>query len=160
MNSMLSHNIPRKDVIIEFLTVHKSKGLQADYVFILNNTTGKYGFPSDIVDDKGLNLVIQAKESFEHAEERRLFYVALTRDKKHVFLLVENKNKSVFIEELEKDDFAITETSSIKRCPQCKTGELLIRSGRFGDFYGCSNYPLREFTRRNPLTGFIYCRSA
>jgi DNA helicase-4 len=139
---------PRKDLKIEFLTVHKSKGLQADYVFILNNTTGKYGFPSDIVDDKVLHLLIQAKELFEHAEERRLFYVALTRAKKHVFLLVENRNKSVFIEELEKDNFTITETSSIRRCPQCKTGELLIRSGRYGDFYGCSNYPLCEHTEK------------
>lgn len=139
---------PRKDLKIEFLTVHKSKGLQADYVFILNNTTGKYGFPSDITDDKVLNLLIQAKEPFEHAEERRLFYVALTRAKKHVFLLVENRNKSIFIKELEKDNFVITETSSSKNCPQCKTGELLIGSGRYGDFYGCSNYPLCEHTEK------------
>lgn len=140
---------PRKDLKIEFLTVHKSKGLQADYVFIINNTAGKHGFPSEIADDKVLNLLIHAKEPFEHAEERRLFYVALTRAKKHVYLLVEKRNNSAFIKELEKDNCVSPEIDlSMKQCPQCKTGELLIRTGRYGDFYGCSNYPLCEYKEK------------
>ncbi len=140
--------LPRKDLQIEFLTIHRSKGLQADYVFILNNAEGKYGFPSNIADDKVLNLVIHAKELFEHAEERRLFYVALTRAKKHVYLLVENNNKSVFVRELERDGFASGDTSAVERCPLCRTGDLVMRRGRFGEFYGCSNYPWCEYTRR------------
>lgn len=93
----------RNDLDIEFLTVHRSKGLQADYVFILNNTNEKMGFPSQIADDKVLNLLLNSKEPYEHAEERRLFYVALTRAKKRVYLLVDEAAQSVFVRELENE---------------------------------------------------------
>ena len=95
-NSSLQYSM-RKDLKIEFMTIHGSKGLQADYVFILNNLKDKHGFPSNITDDPVLGLVLQEEEDYPYAEERRLFYVALTRAKKFVFLMVEKTNKSVFI---------------------------------------------------------------
>ncbi len=57
-----------------------------------------------------------------------------------MYLLVEN-NKSVFVRELERDGFASGDTSAVERCPLCRTGDLVMRRGRFGEFYGCSNYP-------------------
>ena len=70
-------------------TVHGSKGLQADYVVVLGLCTGRHGFPTEIADDPLLDLVLAAPEKHPNAEERRLFYVALTRARRHVFLLAD-----------------------------------------------------------------------
>jgi DNA helicase-4 len=64
---------------IRFLTVHASKGLEGDHVIVLRAESGRMGLPSEIVDDPILDLVLPEPEKYEHAEERRLFYVALTR---------------------------------------------------------------------------------
>jgi DNA helicase-4 len=64
---------------IRFLTAHGSKGLEADYVVLLGLTSGRHGFPSEVADDPVLGLVLADGEPFAFAEERRLFYVALTR---------------------------------------------------------------------------------
>jgi DNA helicase-4 len=61
----------RQDLIITFITVHKSKGLQADYVFILNNKRNNMGFPSNIQDSSILLLLLDNCDSFPYAEERR-----------------------------------------------------------------------------------------
>lgn len=88
---------------IEFLTVHSAKGLGADEVIILNCNGGIYGFPTNKKTDPILKRVETIDQSYPYAEERRLFYVALTRTKNHVFILYSKKNKSVFIKELKKD---------------------------------------------------------
>ena len=72
---------------LSFKTVQGSKGLQADYVVVLGLCTGRHGFPTEIGDDPLLDLVLSAPEKHSNAEERRLFYVALTRARRHVFLL-------------------------------------------------------------------------
>ena len=59
-------------------------------------------FPSKITDLSLINLLLDNSDDFPYSEERRLFYVALTRCKKKVFLLVNSNNKSVFIKEIEK----------------------------------------------------------
>ena len=139
---------PRKDLKMEFLTAHKSKGLQADYVFILNNKSRGMGFPSKIQDDPIVDLLLEGKESFQFAEERRLFYVALTRAKVKTFLVVVNGNESAFAEEMEK-----RYTEQLKReafcCPLCG-GQLEKKTGQYGEFYGCSNYKTTgcKFTRK------------
>ena len=69
------------EIVWQFLTVHKSKGLEGDYVILLNVKNDLLGFPNRIVDDPLLGLVLARAEGFEFAEERRLFYVALTRTK-------------------------------------------------------------------------------
>lgn len=90
----------RSDLTIEFLTAHKSKGLQADYVFILNNKHKGMGFPSRIHSDPVINFLLRKSDDYPYSEERRLFYVALTRAKKSVYLLLLNGNTSVFADEL------------------------------------------------------------
>jgi DNA helicase IV len=72
--------------LVTFRTVHGSKGLEADYIVIAGMTTGSYGFPSTIAEDPVLDLAMPAPESFPRAEERRLFYVALTRARRAVCL--------------------------------------------------------------------------
>ena len=96
--------IYKKDINIKlkYLTVHKSKGLEEENVIILNLTDNILGFPNKIKDDKVLRFVSKNTEKYPYSEERRLFYVALTRTKNNVYLLVPNKNKSVFINELNK----------------------------------------------------------
>ncbi len=92
----------RIDLNIKFLTIHSSKGLQSDYVIILNNKSSGMSFPSKITDLSLINLLLDNSDDYPYSEERRLFYVALTRCKKKVFLLVNSNNKSVFIKEIEK----------------------------------------------------------
>ena len=60
------------DLNAVFLTAHKSKGLQADYVFIINNKKSRMGFPSKIQDAPILNLLLDNCDQYPHAEERRL----------------------------------------------------------------------------------------
>lgn len=84
---------------IEFLTVHKSKGLEADYVIILQCNEGSFGFPSTISDDPVLNLIVGKGDEFPYGEERRLFYVAMTRAKIRTCVLYNKKHPSVFVTE-------------------------------------------------------------
>lgn len=92
----------RIDLNIKFLTIHSSKGLQSDYVIILNNKNSGMSFPSKITDLSLINLLLDNSDDYPYSEERRLFYVALTRCKKKVFLLSISNNKSIFIKEIEK----------------------------------------------------------
>ena len=89
--------IPIPELQIDFMSVHKSKGLEADNVILLNFKNDKLGFPNQIADDKVLNLVLTTAENFKFAEERRLFYVAITRTKNRTFILTDNRNSSPFL---------------------------------------------------------------
>ena len=98
---------PRPDLKIRFLTVHQSKGLEADYVIILNNREAKLGFPAHVKDPPLKTELVKIAEelSLDQAsvnEERRLFYVALTRAKKQVILLTVDGKESSFIKELRR----------------------------------------------------------
>ena len=104
---------PRSDLKIRFLTVHQSKGLEADYVIILNNREAKLGFPAHVKDPPLKAELIKIAEELgldqvSVNEERRLFYVALTRAKKQVILLTVDGKESSFIKELRqkfREDF-------------------------------------------------------
>lgn len=84
---------------IEFLTVHKSKGLEADYVILLQCNKDTYGFPSQVSDDPVLNYVLTKSDQFPYGEERRLFYVAITRAKIKTLILYDKRFPSVFVDE-------------------------------------------------------------
>ena len=84
---------------IEFLTVHKSKGLEADYVIILQCNKDTYGFPSLVSDDPVLNYVLTKSDQYPYGEERRLFYVAITRAKVKTYVLYDRRFPSVFVDE-------------------------------------------------------------
>lgn len=128
----------RPDLKMKFLTAHKSKGLQADYIFIINNKKSRMGFPSKIQDAPILNLLLDNCDHYPHAEERRLFYVALTRAKTKVFIVTVKGQESEFAMELKeryKDDLKKEQFE----CPLCG-GQLVKHSGPYGEFFGCSNY--------------------
>lgn len=104
--------IKYKDMNIKYLTVHKSKGLEEEIVIIINLEDNDWGFPNKIKDEKILKYILPKKEKYKYAEERRLFYVALTRTKNEVYLLVNKNNKSNFIKEIVNNNNKYIETIS------------------------------------------------
>lgn len=138
---------------IEFLTVHKSKGLEADHVIILNAENNKLGFPSKISDDPILKLVLSDGDDYLFAEERRLFYVALTRCKKTTNIITPYYSYSTFVKEIETDNNVESIVDSINDeyneksiCPRCG-GKLRKHTNDYNSiFYGCENYPVCKYT--------------
>lgn len=88
--------------INEYLTIHASKGLEAENVIIINLTNDLYGLPNKLKNSKLIEELHPSDTSYLYAEERRLFYVALTRSKNKVYLLVPLFKKSQFIKELKR----------------------------------------------------------
>jgi len=91
----------------DYITAHSSKGKETDYVIVIGLTSQGYAFPSQIEDDPLLDLVLTKKELIRNAEERRLFYVAVTRAKKHVYLIASKKNPSTFAREIESGNYEV-----------------------------------------------------
>ena len=139
------------EIVWQFLTVHKSKGLEGDYVILLNVKNDLLGFPNRIVDDPLLGLVLARAEGFEFAEERRLFYVALTRTKNVVYLIVPERHQSPFVDELDELGVSANHfvgsvaTKDIVPCPKCRKGRLIVRKGDFGEFMICTNAPRCDY---------------
>lgn len=131
---------------IDFKTVHASKGLEADYIILPRVVRGSYGFPSGIEDDPVLRLAMPSGDDFVHAEERRLFYVALTRARRNVTVVTVAHYQSEFVTELMKDlniqpTTVDGEATSTQVCPKCKKGVMVPRKSQFGLFYSCSRFP-------------------
>ncbi len=100
-SKVYSKKYPQVD--ITFLTAHSSKGLGYDNVIIINAKDAVYGFPSKIEDDPVMKLVIKQSNEINYAEERRLFYVALTRTKNKIFIIAPEKHPSEFVLELKAE---------------------------------------------------------
>ena len=136
-----------------YRTVHRSKGLEADYAVVLGLCSGKHGFPAEIIDDPLLDLVLAAPEAHPNAEERRLLYVAITRARRQVYLLAEGGPPSSFARELMHGRYDVNVFGRLPQadvpCPQCKEGRLERRENprSGGTFYGCSNWPECGYTR-------------
>lgn len=159
-NGVNSLNSLYPNITVTPLSVHASKGLEADYVVILGNEAGKFGFPSSIEDDPIIDLVLAEPEEFTFAEERRLYYVAMTRAKDEVHFFASQTNRSLFIEELLKENKeSIEEIGAISQeqesCIKCTTGKLVKRktkeSGKL--FLGCTNYPYCDYVKQ-----ISYCK--
>ncbi|MBP5714320.1 MAG: UvrD-helicase domain-containing protein [Prevotella sp.] len=154
---------------IEFMTVHRAKGLGCDNVIIINARNEVYGFPSQVQEDPVLKFVVKDDHSIEYAEERRLFYVALTRTKNRVYIVAPKEHPSEFVIELLNDyssnivvhgDLVVDETMDnkiVKRCPICGYPLQL----RFKKAYGlklwiCSNEPeICDFMTNNLKGGIL-----
>ena len=93
---------PYKEIDITYMTIHKSKGLEWDNVIVINLRNNYLGIPSKIPEEPILRLVSNNHDKYPFSEERRLFYVALTRTKNYIYLLVPKNNPSVFVEEIKK----------------------------------------------------------
>lgn len=112
---------------ISFRTIHSAKGLEADHVILVNCSQGGYGFPSTISDDPILGYLLSKPEDYPYAEERRLFYVALTRAKKHVHILYDKDSPSPFINELSGELNHEVGAPNLP-CPMCQNGYLRTAS--------------------------------
>ncbi len=102
-NNKDKNKVPFIKKNMEYLTIHKSKGLEAQNVIIINLENTITGIPSKIQNSDYLLYVANKEDEYNYAEERRLFYVALTRTQSTVILLVNKTNPSIFVTELLKD---------------------------------------------------------
>ncbi len=137
------------DMKIRYSTVHGSKGLEEDHVILISADDDKTGFPNKMEDDELLDLVLSKKDSYKYAEERRLWYVALTRTKNYTYIIANINRPSEFVEEIE-DQCLILNSHNFENeneeeilCPVCKSGKLFLRENPIdgSKFFGCSNYP-------------------
>ncbi|WP_207762332.1 UvrD-helicase domain-containing protein [Niveispirillum lacus] len=140
--SALKARFPRLE--ISFDTIHASKGSEADHVIVLNANSGRFGFPSEIVDDSLLSMVSPEEEAFPNAEERRVMYVAMTRARHTLTILASNARPSSFVTELREDPaYGIVSEPGGKQedcvCGECG-GRLLGVAGRNGHIrYRCEH---------------------
>ena len=114
---------------IPFLTVHQSKGLESDYIILLNCNEGTLGFPADIADDPVLRHVLSEPDRFRFSEERRIFYVAITRAKYHTYVLYDTRKPSSFVNEFVKLNYSKDNREHIPEdelCPLCKCGRVKV----------------------------------
>lgn len=150
-NNIKSNKFPKMN--ITFMTAHSSKGLGRDNIIVINGKNGTYGFPSKIENDPVLRLVTQHDDAIEYAEERRLFYVAMTRTKNRVFFIAPQDRPSEFLLELRRnhtniklcgnwDENSINVETFKKRCPICGYPLVLKHNPTFGlPLFICSNDP-------------------
>lgn len=135
------------------MSVHAAKGLEADYV-VVGLRGGEWGFPATKADDPLLAMVLTQADEYQYGEERRLFYVALTRARCKTFLVCDTGSQlSSFAAELEREkvDYQIEvlgEDTAKMACEKCKSGTMVLHDGPHGKFYGCSNHPLCKNTCR------------
>lgn len=138
---------------ISFMTAHSSKGLGYDNVIIINGKNETYGFPAKIEDDPVLSFVIKEDRSIDYAEERRLFYVAMTRTKNRVFIIAPERNPSEFLLEIKHDYTNVAlrgnwnenppdNQNGKKKCPVCGYPMQLKYKKSYGlRLYICTNEP-------------------
>ena len=136
--------LPSKLPWEEFSTVHRAKGREADYVIVLDLKDGRWGFPSRIEDNSLLELVLppaSAGTTYPFAEERRLFYVAMTRARIGAYLITDPVRPSTFITELLQQPGSLRQLRALApECPHCHRGRLLVMNGSRGQFWGCTEY--------------------
>jgi DNA helicase-4 len=131
---------------VRFSTIHASKGAEVDYIVIPGMVSGKWGFPSTIPNDPVLRMAMPAAEDFKRAEERRLFYVAMTRARRGVLLVTIKNRESPFLMELIRDH-GIVRTNAIGEaldsivCRKCGRAFMVERASKRGAFLGCRRYP-------------------
>lgn len=159
--NMLQHSYPH--LTFQSSSVHQSKGLEADYIVVCDVKAGHYGFPSARENDPMLDYVLAEKEAMVFAEERRLFYVALTRAKKEVHILSSIHSISPFIQELREDKVFMVEhqlsNQFIIVCPQCQRGILTTRKDKNGkSFIGCTMYSTLACSYTRPIIVCETCR--
>lgn len=153
---------------VRFYSAHKSKGSESKYVIITDLTKGTYGFPCEILDSSVFKVAKHIEEDKYIEEERRLFYVALTRAREYLFLLSIRGIESIFIKEIDQFIQRVSVNSKqvwqkilseyipfLKKglgakfeipffCPKC--GNVLVEKlGKHGSFLSCSRYPWCNF---------------
>ena len=135
---------------LTYMTAHSSKGLGFDNVILVNMFEGKFGFPCQIENDPIIKMVTYEDTSVPFAEERRLFYVALTRTKNRVYVITPKNRPSRFLIELVKD-YDIEHSDELNmdvvdlfqlRCPVCNYPLKYEFNKNYGlNLWICTNEP-------------------
>ena len=108
-------------------TIHGAKGLEARAVFILGLHDMPGGFPEVWSTDRIYQLIKPSNQKAMMEEERRLFYVAITRAKDELFLLSIKGSPSGFLEEIpakyisRSKKVALLKKEQVYQCIQCNT---------------------------------------
>lgn len=132
------------NLLVSFKTIHGSKGLEAKAVFILGLTEGSGGFPDIWSDDAIFRVVKDVKYDILWEEERRLFYVAMTRAKDELFLITELGNESSFVDEIPQQFYANNNpvfkniVEELKSCSKC--GASVSEEYKFCPSCGAAQY--------------------
>lgn len=103
-----------ENIRVQSKTIHASKGLEAKVVFIIGLTEGNGGFPDIWLEDRIFQVIKQANHDLLMEEERRLFYVAITRAKEKLFLITQKGNESSFLKEI-PTAYTVRTTNKIKQ---------------------------------------------
>ena len=143
---------------INFSTIHRSKGLEADVVIVLNNINDINGFPSQKSTDPLLQLIDKRDSDEIKREERRVFYVAVTRAKKRIILITVNFEQSEYIEEILSNNefdkeisddngyecyiekYISEQEEKVKICDICGH-PMEKRKRNEKEIWGCTSYP-------------------
>lgn len=122
---------------IPFCSMHKAKGITRDIIIIINANSGHHGIPSTRDNDPVAEVLLARLDDYPHAEERRLFYVAITRAKEKTFLVSDPYRISPFVFEINP---RLTGTG-VKVCPKCRHGIMQEKRCKDGKiYYSCSNF--------------------
>lgn len=159
---------------IKYSSIHGSKGLEADHVILIGIDSGAYGFPVLWGEDPLRNIFLPKLDQYPHSEERRVFYVAMTRARESLIICALSKGISDFYIEAQQicRDFNIPFEEVIKskkgfvgKCPECnksgRPGRLLIKTAnpnrartykrqkKYSVFIGCNMF--NEAHKESPL---------
>ena len=137
---------PYRSLKVQFSTAHSAKGKEADYVVVVDLKDGRMGFPCRVDDDPLLDLVLPPLrgKAFPFAEDRRLFYVAMTRARIGTYLVADSLRPSIFVTELLDESDDISRLGDLApKCARCRSGRL-TRS-QSGKNLRCANYPTCDY---------------
>ena len=155
--NLMSH---RNDLRISKRTIHRSKGLEEDFVVVLGMDSGIAGFPNHGGEDPLTSVFLPPGDDYRNSEERRVMYVAMTRAKEKVFLVHRDLEPSSFVGEIKKIcaglgvgfNEVVLREDIVGPCPECfekglvrgRSGALVRRVRRNAPphsvFLGCTNY--------------------
>ena len=113
MYSPYFYRFKNDNIRVQSKTIHAAKGLEAKVVFIVGLTEGYGGFPDIWLEDRIFQVIKKANHNLLMEEERRLFYVAITRAKDKLFLITEKGNESSFLKEI-PETFTVKTSVPIK----------------------------------------------
>ncbi|MFE1745181.1 3'-5' exonuclease [Coleofasciculus sp. H7-2] len=158
MRSYLPENLRHK---VTISTAHKYKGLEKKVVIILDAVPRCYPL---LHPDLMLSRVFGDSIQKVFDEERRLFYVALTREVEHLFILTETNNVSPFLEELRSRKTISSVNWSNYQSLVGSVKHLTIKVGNQAGRNGNGTYAIRDLLKaegyRWRTTGWCaWCRT-
>ena len=143
---------PYRSLKVQFSTAHSAKGKEADYVVVMDLKDDRMGFPCRLEDDPLMDLVLPPLhgQAFPFAEERRLFYVAMTRARIGTYLVTDQERPSIFVTELLDESEDISQLGHLApACARCPSGRLVL--SKTGKTRRCTNHPTCDY--RAPRCG-------